>query len=230
MAINLTKGSGIKLTKDVAGVEETLKVVKLGCGWQASRDGHVMIPQTKTVTKRVGGFFGFGGTIQSEEVTTTERVYVGEIDIDATVFAFRDGRLVGECSYRNERLSNGGKLVAQSSGDNRQGSTGKQDDETITINIENIGSFADTLYLVLNIFNAYNKGQHFNMVSNSYVRVYDDKGAEMAYFDLAEDYHNMTGVVVGKLEKVNGAFQFTALGDGVRVKGLDEFAKRVKQY
>ena len=105
-----------------------------------------------------------------------------------------------------------------------------KDDETITINIENIGSFADTLYLVLNIFNAYNKGQHFNMVSNSYVRVYDDKGAEMAYFDLAEDYHNMTGVVVGKLEKVNGAFQFIALGDGVRVKGLDELSKRVNQY
>lgn len=146
------------------------------------------------------------------------------------MFAFRDGRPVGECSYRNKRLSNGGKLVAQSSGDNRQGSTGKQDDETITINIENIGSFADTLYLVLNIFNAHSKGQHFNMVSNSYVRVYDDKGAEMAYFDLAEDYHNMTGVVVGKLEKVNGAFQFTALGDGVRVKGLDGLSKRVNQY
>ena len=221
MAINLTKGSGIKLTKDVAGVEETLKVVKLGCGWQASCNGYVSLPVTKTVTKRVGGFLGFGGTIQSEEVTTTERVYVGEIDIDATVFAFRDGRLVGECSYRNKRLSNGGKLVAQSSGDNRQGSTGKQDDETITINIENIGSFADTLYLVLNIFNAHSK---------SYVRVYDDKGAEMAYFDLAEDYHNMTGVVVGKLEKVNGAFQFTALGDGVRVKGLDGLSKRVNQY
>ena len=230
MAIKLEKKQGIKLTKDVAGVEETLKVVKLGCGWQASRDGHVMIPQTKTVTKRVGGFFGFGGTVQSEEVTTTERVYVGEIDIDATVFAFRGDRFVGECSYRNKRLSNGGKVVAQSSGDNRRGSTGKQDDETITINIENIDTYADTLYLVLNIFNAYNNGQHFNMVNNSYVRVYDDKGVEMAYFDLAEDYHNMTGVVVGKLHKTNGVFEFTALGDGVRVKGLDEFAKRVKQY
>ena len=230
MAINLTKGSGIKLTKEVAGAEEALKTVKLGCGWQSSRDGYVSIPVTKTIKKRVGGFLGFGGTVQEERVTTTERVYVGDIDIDATVFAFREGRLVGECSYRNKRLSNGGKLVAQSSGDNRQGSTGKQDDETITINIENIGSFADTLYLVLNIFNAHSKGQHFNMVSNSYVRVYDDKGAEMAYFDLAEDYHNMTGVVVGKLEKVNGAFQFTALGDGIRVKGLDELAKRVTQY
>lgn len=230
MAINLTKGSGIKLTKDVAGVEEALKVIKLGCGWQASRDGYVTIPQTKTVTKRVGGFLGFGGTVQSEQVTTTERVYVGNIDIDATVFAFREDKLVGECSFRNKRLSNDGKVVAQSSGDNRRGSTGKQDDETITINIENVGAFADTLYLVLNIFNAYGSGQHFNMVSNSYVRVYDDKGAEMAYFDLAEDYHNMTGVVVGKLEKVNGVFQFTALGDGVRVKGLDELAKRAKQY
>ena len=32
MAINLSKGAGINLTKDVAGVEETLKTIKLGCG------------------------------------------------------------------------------------------------------------------------------------------------------------------------------------------------------
>lgn len=230
MAIKLEKKQGIKLTKDVAGAEEALKTVKLGCGWQASRDGYVSIPVTKTIKKRVGGFLGFGGTVQEERVTTTERVYVGDIDIDATVFAYCNGNLVGECSFRNKRLTNGGKTVAQSSGDNRRGSTGKQDDETITINIENIGGFADTLYLVLNIFNAYNNGQHFNMVNNSYVRVYDDKGAEMAHFDLTEDYHDMTGVVVGKLEKVNGVFQFTALGDGVRVKSLDELKRRVTQY
>lgn len=230
MAIKLEKKQGIKLTKEVAGAEEALKTVKLGCGWKASRGGYVTIPQTKTITKRVGGFLGFGGTVQSEQVTTTERVYVGDIDIDATVFAFHGNKLVGECSFRNKCLTNGGKTVAQSSGDNRRGSTGKQDDETITINIENIGEFADTLYLALNIFNAYGNGQHFNMVSNSYVRVYDDKGAEMAHFDLTEDYHDMTGVVVGKLEKVNGVFQFTALGDGVRVKSLDELKRRVTQY
>lgn len=230
MAIQLQKSQGIKLTKDVAGVEEALKVIKLGCGWQASRGGYVTIPTTKTVTKRVGGFLGFGGTIQSEQVTTTEQVYVGDIDIDATVFAFYGDQMVGECSYRNKRLVSGGKTIAQSSGDNRRGSTGKEDDETITVNINNIGEYADTLYLVLNIFNAYSNKQHFNMISNAHVRVYDDKGVEMAHFDLTEDYNNMTGVVVGKLHKVNGVFEFTALGDGVRVKGLDELAKRAKQY
>ena len=121
-------------------------------------------------------------------------------------------------------------VVAQSSGDNLHGSTGKQDDETITININNIGDFADTLYLILNIYGADVRQQHFNMVENSYVRVYDDKGMEMARFDLAEDYEDMTGVVVGKLVKVDGVFQFIALGDGVKVRGIEDFAKKLTRY
>ena len=123
-----------------------------------------------------------------------------------------------------------GNVIAKSSGDNLVGSTGKKDDETITINIDKIGDFADTLYLVLNIYGANERKQHFNMVDNSYVCVYDDKGIEMAQFDLAEDYEGMTGVVVGKLVKMDGVFQFIALGDGVKVRGLQDFAQKVTQY
>ena len=54
MAINLSKGAGINLTKDVAGVEETLKTIKLGCGWEASKSGHVTITRTVTKTRRTG--------------------------------------------------------------------------------------------------------------------------------------------------------------------------------
>lgn len=229
MAINLTKNQGIKLTKEVAGVTETLKKIKLGCGWEASKSGYVDIPVTKEVKKRRGGFFGFGGTVTTTTETVIERKYVGEIDIDASVFAFKNGRLVGECTYRNQTLLNrGGKVIAKSSGDNRQGSTGKNDDETITVNMLNIGDFADTLYLALNIYGSKSNGQRFNMVKNAYVRVCDDKGVEIAHFDLSEDYSGKTGVIVGKIHSVNGAFQFTALGDGVRVNGLGDLAKQAQ--
>lgn len=228
MAINLTKGAGINLTKDVAGVTEALKTIKLACGWEASKSGYVDIPVTKEVEKRTGGFLGFGGTVTTTTETTIERKYVGKIDIDASVFAYKNGKLVGECTFRNPVLENRGKTIAKSSGDNRQGSTGKTDDETITINMSNIGDFADTLYLALNIFGSHTNGQRFNMVKNSYVRVCDDKGLEMAHFDLSEDYSGKTGVIVGKIHLVNGTFQFTALGDGVRVNSLGELAKQAK--
>ena len=52
----------------------------------------------------------------------------------------------------------------------------------------------------------------------------------MARFDLAEDYEDMTGVVVGKLVKVDGVFQFIALGDGVKVRGIEDFAKKLTRY
>lgn len=233
MAINLSKGAGINLTKDVEGVEEALKTIKLGCGWEASKSGHVTITRTVTKTRRTGGFFGLGGTVETYEEPVTEEVYVGNIDIDASVFAFKHGTLVGECTFRNLTMTNRlGKIVAQSSGDDRVGSRDKAkgDNETITINLENAVGFADTLYLALNIFNAKSKGQHFNMINNSYVRVYDDAGAELAYFNLAEDYDKKTGIVVGKLVERDGKFEFVALGDGVVVGNLRDLASKSKRY
>lgn len=233
MAINLTKNQGINLTKDVEGVEEALKTIKLGCGWQASDSGYVTITRTVTKTRRTGGFLGFGGTIETYEEPATEEVYVGNIDVDASVFAFKNGTLVGECTFRNQTMKNRvGKTVAKSSGDDTVGSRGKNksDNETVTINLENAVGFADTLYLALNIFQAKNKGQHFNMINNSYVRVYDDKGIELAYFNLAEDYDKKTGIVVGKLAERNGEFEFVALGDGVIVSDLRDLASKSKRY
>lgn len=225
MAIQLAKGNGINLTKEVNNVAQALKEIKLGCGWKASRGYYTKVENvTKTIRK---GFLGLGGTEQVVE--QVERKYpIGAIDIDASVFAFKGNELVGKCYYMNQTMRLGGQIVAQSSGDNRQGSTGKKDDETITINIENIKDSADVLYLVLNIYGAYERKQHFNMVDNSYVRVYDDKGVEMAHFDLADDYEDMTGVIVGKLVKVDGVFQFVAMGDGVKVRGLSDMATKLQ--
>lgn len=223
MAINLSKGQGISLKKE----EQVLKTIKLGCGWKASKGYYTKVEEvTETIRK---GFLGLGG---KETVTrqVERRIPTGDIDIDASVLAYRNGSLVGKCYFGNQTMIGNGNVIAKSSGDNLVGSTGKKDDETITINIDKIGDFADTLYLVLNIYGANERKQHFNMVDNSYVRVYDDKGIEMAQFDLAEDYDGMTGVVVGKLVKMDGVFQFIALGDGVKVRGLQDFTQKVTQY
>jgi len=227
MAINLTKGSGINLTKTVDNVIQELKQIKLGCGWKKSKGYYTKTEEVQKVVRK--GFLGLGGT---ETITDqiVRRIPTGDIDIDASVLAYRDGKLVGKCYFGNQTMRSQKGVVAQSSGDNLHGSTGKQDDETITINIDNIGDFADTLYLILNIYGADVRQQHFNMVENSYVRVYDDKGMEMARFDLAEDYEDMTGVVVGKVVKIDGVFQFVALGDGVKVRGIEDFAKKLTRY
>lgn len=228
MAINLSKGNGIQLTKEVQGNKQTLTTIKLGCGWKASRGYYTKVEEvTKTVRK---GFLGLGGTeVVTEQVERS--IPIGNIDIDASVFAYEGNRLVGKCYFAHKNLVNQMcRTVARSSGDNRYGTNGKCDDETITINVNEIDGFADTLYLVLNIYDAKSRKQHFGMVQSAYVRVYDDKGMEMAYFNLTEDYENKTGIVVGKLVKVNGVFEFVALGDGVCVRDIAEFTKVAKKY
>lgn len=227
MAIQLQKSQGIKLTKQENNVEQVLSTIKLGCGWKASQGWYSKKKQITTTVRK--GLFGLGKPVEViKEIE--EKIPVGSIDIDASVFAFCKDSLVGKCYFGNQKMLGNGQIIAQSSGDNLRGSTGKTDDETITINIDKIGNFADTLYLALNIYGAHQRGQHFDMVENAYVRVYDDKGIEMAHFDLTENYDGKTGIIVGKLVKVDGVFQFIALGDGVKVKNLDEFTKIVKDY
>ncbi len=194
MAINLSKGQGIKLTKN----EQVLKQITLGCGWKAKSKG----------------FFSIGE----------------DIDIDASVLAYKNGKKVGDCYYAKLSMIGENGLIAKSMGDNRVGGNGKQDDETIKINIDNIGTFADSLYLVLNIYNGISRGQSFDKVKDSYVKVYDDNMNVMAQYDLNENYTKMTGVVVGKIVKVNGVFEFVAIGEGSRVHGLSDLAEVCKQY
>ena len=68
------------------------------------------------------------------------------------------------------------------------------------------------------------------MIQNAYVKVYDDSNNEIAYFNLSDDYKNKTGVIVGKVIKNDGDFEFIALGDGVDVRGIDHLRNISHKY
>jgi tellurium resistance protein TerD len=222
MAIKLEKKSGIKLTKN----DEGLKQIKLGLGWDESK-GYIEIP--RQVTETTGGFLGFG----SKTITKTimEKKRIGDIDLDATILAFKNGRFVRECSYRNTSITYNGQTLVKHSGDDTTGGSNKKgDDETINVFLSKIGDYADTLYLVLNVYGAKGRGQTLDMVQNAYVKVYGEDNEELAYFNLSEDYKNKTGCIVGKAINTNGEWEFIALGDGVDVRDIDELIRMANQY
>jgi tellurium resistance protein TerD len=223
MAISLLKkNEGIKLTKN----DEGLKQIKLGLGWDESK-GYIEIP--REVKETTGGFLGFGSKITTKIVM--ERKSIGAIDLDATILAFKNGRFITECSYRNKTVINNGKTLIKHSGDDTTGgSNRKGDDETINVFLSKIEDYADTLYLVLNIFGAKGKGQTLDMVQNAYVKVYCEDNDELAYFNLTENYKGKTGSVVGKAIKNSNEWEFVALGDGVDVRDIDELKKISSTY
>lgn len=214
MAISLKKNSGIKLTKD----DEGLKQIILGLGWDPST-GYATIK--RPVKKK--SLFGFGKeTLEIIE----EKVRIGDIDLDSTILAFKDRRLVGECSYRRNMSP-----YARHSGDDTTGGSNKKgDDEKIELFLSKIGDFADTFYLVLNVFGAQQRGQTLDMVNNAYVKVYDDEKKEIAFFNLTDNYEDMTGCVVGKVVRGADGWEFIALGNGVKTRGIDDLIKIVNRH
>ena len=223
MAIKLKKNSGIKLTKDIEG-NEGLRCISLGLGWDETKENDY-IEREIPVTKTVGGFLGFGAKQVTE--MKIERQRIGRVDLDATVLAYKNGILVGECSYRHNPIMYKGNVIAQHSGDDTSGGSSKKgDDETINVFLSNIADFADTFYCVLNVFTS----QTLDMVKNAYIKVYGENKEELAYFNLSEDYKGKKGSIVGKAIISNGAWEFIALGDGVNVRGIDDLIKIAPQY
>lgn len=72
--------------------------------------------------------------------------------------------------------------------------------------------------------------QHFGMVQNAYLKVYNDETGELlADYDLDEEFAGQTAVQIGSLFRTDNEWQFQAVGAGyqrelfdfVRGYGLD---------
>lgn len=220
MAIKLQKNQGIKLQKDDQG----LKKITLGVGWDPSC-GYI---ETQREVVKKTGFLGLG---KPKTIIETIRKPIGNIDIDSTVLVFDGDRCTAECSYRNGTVySNSKRLLSHSGDDTTGGSNKKGDDERIDLFIENCDNSNQSFYLVLNIFNAHNKGQTFDMIQNAYVKVYDENKCEIASFNLSENYEGKTGVIVGKVIYTDSGYEFIALGDGVDARSIDHLKTISRQY
>jgi len=100
------------------------------------------------------------------------------------------------------------------SGDNRTGE-GEGDDESISIDFTKIPAEVSKVSVVVNIYQAEERGQNFGQVNNAFARVYEtESGNEIAKYDLTEDYSAAYAILVCEFYLHNGAWKFKALGEG----------------
>lgn len=189
MAISLSKGQKISLAKASAdsGVAELTKVC-VGLGWDTNQYD--------------------GGS---------------DFDLDACVFLLDGSGKVSKDSnfvfYGSETKTADGKPCNDNqsvihTGDNRTGA-GDGDDETILFDLTAIPDDVQKMAITVTIHEADTRRQNFGMVSNSFVRVYDQvSGTEMLRYDLGEDYSIETAIVVAELYRHNGEWKFNAVGSG----------------
>lgn len=101
-------------------------------------------------------------------------------------------------------------------GDNLTGE-GDGDDEQIVVNLNDIPANVQVISFAVIIYSARSRGQYFGKVRNAYIRVVDDvSGKELVRYNLTDEFHKETGVIVGELERdTTGGWKFNAIGHGL---------------
>ena len=136
------------------------------------------------------------------------------IDCDASALLLRNGKLVDKADiiyFGNLRHKSG---TVQHMGDNLTGA-GDGDDEQIVIDLANLPAEYDRIVLVVNIYQAVQRQQHFGLIENAFIRIVDAKtNQEMCKYNLTEDYSGMTAMIFGEIYRHNGEWKFNAIGSG----------------
>lgn len=136
------------------------------------------------------------------------------IDCDASAIMLQDGKL----KYKNDvvyfgNLKHDSNTVIHT-GDNLTGA-GEGDDEQIIVDLQKMPNNYDRIVIVVNIYQAFQRQQHFGMIKNAFIRIVDEKNKnEMCKYSLTDDYSNMTAMIFGELYRHNGEWKFNAIGQG----------------
>ncbi len=200
MSVSLQKGQKVSLSKEG---QPGLNQIIVGLGWdEAPKSGKGFL----------GGLFGSSQG--------------GDVDCDASAFVLRNGKLVSvdDIVYFGNLHHQSGAVKHM--GDNLTGA-GDGDDEQIVIELERVPAEYDRIVMVVNIYQAVQRHQHFGMIQNAFIRIVDARnGQELLRYNLSENYDNMTAMIFGEVYRHNGEWKFNAIGQATTDPGLKELAGR----
>lgn len=148
------------------------------------------------------------------------------IDCDASALLLENGHLMRKDDivyFGNLRHMTG---TVQHMGDNLTGA-GDGDDEQIIVDLSQIPQNYDKIVIVVNIYQALLRRQHFGLISNAFIRLVDARtNTEMCKYNLSENYSGMTAMIFGEIYRYNGEWKFNAIGQGTNDPGLGELTRR----
>jgi tellurium resistance protein TerD len=138
-----------------------------------------------------------------------------EFDLDASAFLLDASGKVGRDEhfvfYNNKRSP---CASVESTGDNRTGA-GDGADETVRVTLDRVPADVKRVTVVVSIHDGAERKQSFGQVQNAFVDVRDAAtGADLARFDLTEDFSTETAVIFGEVYRHNDEWKFRAVGQG----------------
>ena len=118
--------------------------------------------------------------------------------------------------------------TVQHMGDNLTGA-GDGDDEQIIVDLSRIPEQYDKIVVVVNIYQAVQRNQHFGLIQNAFIRLVDGRNnTEMCKYSLTDNYSGMTAMIFGEVYRHNGEWKFNAIGQGTNDPGLGELVSRFR--
>lgn len=203
MAISLTKGQTINLDKKT----NDLTSLTIGLGWKVKKKG----------------FFA--------KLTSNN-----DFDLDAIAFLLDKN---GKVANTGDSRLQGGDIVffnnlrhpsghVYHSGDNRQGGAGVQDDEQIIVKLDSLGPEYHRILFLVCIYQGVQKGQNFSEIERAFIRAADNKGNEIARYDLADDpsFNLARTLIFGEVYRKDDGWKFRAIGEGDPTDTFVEVLKR----
>ena len=205
MSVSLQKGQKVNLSKDNAGLAKVI----VGLGWDEAKPSG-------------GGGGGFFATLFGGGAATTHQA----IDWDASAIMLKNGKFVDRTDlvyFGNLKHKSG---TVNHMGDNLTGE-GEGDDEQIVIDLSRVPAEYDKIVIVVNIYQAVQRKQHFGMIENAFIRLVDARNnKEMCKYNLTENYSGMTAMIFGEIYRHNGEWKFNAMGNGTTDPGIGELCRR----
>ena len=205
MSVSLQKGQKVNLSKDNAGLAKVI----VGLGWDEAKPSG-------------GGGGGFFSTLFGGGAATTHQA----IDCDASAIMLKNGKFVDRTDlvyFGNLKHKSG---TVNHMGDNLTGE-GEGDDEQIVIDLSRVPAEYDKIVIVVNIYQAVQRKQHFGMIENAFIRLVDARNnKEMCKYNLTENYSGMTAMIFGEIYRHNGEWKFNAMGNGTTDPGIGELCRR----
>lgn len=206
MSIILTKGGRVSLTKEDG---TSFNVVKFGANWGAIKRGGQKT--TKTTQKKTGFFGKLLGKVSEVVEDITSEVHYESVDLDLSAIVLDErGRKI-DTIYFSHKTGFGGAI--QHSGDDLTGDRGEddgQDNETITVKLNDLPSKAHYVFFVLNSF----RHHKFDEIPHMGCRIYSDN-TTLASFNIDNDegFQSKEAMVIGRFYRHNNVWKFKA--DGV---------------
>ena len=150
-----------------------------------------------------------------------------EIDCDAIAFLLDSNEKIAAKSdvvFFNNLEHTSGCVVHQ--GDNLTGA-GDSDDEQILVDLAGLPAQYERVVILVSIYKASEKGQHFGMIENAFIRLVDTaNGRELCKYNLSENYSGMTSMIFGEIYRHNGEWKFNAIGQPLQIWGVAQLAER----